>query len=186
MIESEDERVVRQRTGPAIYVVDEDCRVVLGWSSEEPGQSRQGPGLPEEIERAVRELQWAIREGAQTPLVRLLDSSFVVRVATVTGALGTYTAVLVERFRSRDRASGGSRGYALTQRELDVLKHVADAARPAEIARDLDMAPSMVSTDLKSILGKASSRTRADMFGRIIAQATDGASNGTPAADDAD
>jgi len=161
--------LLRSRNAPAIYVVDAQNRVVLGWHSGDGAPGTAAQYLPLEIETAVAELQWALSKGAQPPLVRLLDSSYIVRVTPLAGDLGSYHAVLVERFRSRDHLTSGSRRYALTKREHEVLKQLVDGARTAEIADALDISQSTVALHIKSIMTKTSSRTRAEMLGRIIA-----------------
>ncbi|HTU80829.1 MAG TPA: hypothetical protein VMF61_01790 [Candidatus Acidoferrales bacterium] len=98
------EQILRQRTAPAIYVVDAQARVLLSWHAPNgTAETAADPDrrLPPDIERAVLELNHALQAGAAAPLVRLLDSSYVVRVAPVAGQLGEYSAVVVERFRSR-------------------------------------------------------------------------------------
>lgn len=155
------EEVLHRRSAPVMFVVDRNCHVVLG----DP--------LSPNLELAVAELQWALRNGAAAPLVRLLNSSYIVRVAPLRGELGEYTAVLVERFKARDHLSSGSRRYALTKREEDVLAQLIEGARTAEIAEVLGIAPSTVTLHIKSIMSKTSSRTRTEMLGRIITYAAD-------------
>lgn len=99
------EDILQRRNAPAIYVVDERCRVVLGWQAPDGSAATLANSsalLPYDVERAVVELRAALRAGAAAPLVRLLGSAYVVRVAPLAGELGEYVAVLVERFKARD------------------------------------------------------------------------------------
>jgi hypothetical protein len=174
-VDGELERVARQRTAPAIYLVDDECNVLLGWSSGSPASPETSHELPHQVHQAVRELQWAMREGAGAPLVRLLYGSFVVRVANVAGKLGSYTAVLVERFRSRGDESGPGRGYALTPDEFAVFKELTDTARIDDIARATGSSRSAVEGRLNAIVNKVSARRNEETLGRIVAHATEAA-----------
>ena len=99
------EDILQRRAAPAIYIVDDRCRVVLGWQAPDGSTAtvtKSSAALPADVASAVVELRCALRAGAAAPLVRLLDSAYVVRVAPIAGELGEYLAVLVERFRARD------------------------------------------------------------------------------------
>ncbi len=125
--------IARQRTAPAIYVVDASCRVVLGWQAPDGAEATaagRDRTLPKELAAATSELLSALRAGAAAPLVRLLDSGFIVRVAPLAGELGDYAAVLVERFRARN----GNGRRPTTRADLlgRIIGETAQTAPPVE------------------------------------------------------
>jgi len=162
--------VEHNTTAPAVYVVDDDCRIVL--SRDENGSAEKlTERLAEEVERKVRELKQeevGYRESDGSLPFKLLDSSLVVRITPLGGCLGNYTAVLVEHVRGCDHLSTGSRKYRLTRREREIVEHLIDGARTAEIAEALGIAQSTVILHVKSAMVKTDSRTRAEMLGRIM------------------
>jgi DNA-binding CsgD family transcriptional regulator len=172
------EDVLRQRRIPAIYVVDDDGNVVLSWrASADEDLFNGGPGvrLPMRIQQAVTELQ---RLHAQDPEVnavpfRLLDESYVIRVAPISGTLGFFTAVFIEPFKARDHLRTGIIKYQLTRREREVVQLLIEGARTSDIAQRLGIAQSTVVLHVKSALAKTHSRSRTEMLGKILAHEAD-------------
>jgi DNA-binding CsgD family transcriptional regulator len=175
--------LLRERGAPAVYVVDEECRVVL--SCDLPILLETPPDVRTElavkaIERAVKELFAVHGKEARTFALpfRWLGGLFVARLVPLSGQLGRYTAVVVEPFKARDHLRAGSRRYSLTRRERDVVRLLIGGSRTAEIADLLGVAPSTVILHVKGVMSKTGSRTRAEMLARIMTHDADTAQNG--------
>jgi len=154
--------LLRQRRGPVVYILDEGGDVVM----TAPGD----PPLPEEARHVVDAvlLEADAGPGEIRPAFRL-DAGLSIRVQPVGGTLGRFTVVLIELFRLRDHLAAGRKRYALTQREAEVLQGVMRGTRTADIAAELGIAASTVAGHIQSIMSKTSTRSRAEMLGRILA-----------------
>jgi len=73
----------------------------------------------------------------------------------------------VRRFVTRPMATrNGRAGLHLTERELEVLRLLANGARQKEIALQLSISPKTVGTHIQNLLGKLGVHSRAELVAR--------------------
>jgi DNA-binding CsgD family transcriptional regulator len=155
--------LLRQRSGPALYILDHNDDVVLSSSGD----------VPPDVQRTVRAARADIENSPAAERVYLLESGLLARVRPIDGPLGRFTAVLAEKFRARNHLDAGRRKYKLTLREFDVLRRLMAGKTTSEIGAELGIAASTVSIHVRSLLAKTSTHTRAEMIARIMAHAAE-------------
>jgi DNA-binding CsgD family transcriptional regulator len=157
--------LLRQRSGPALYILDQHYEVVL---------SSADGDVPADVQRTVRAARADIDSpAAGVERVYLLESGLIARVRGINGTLGTFTAVLTEPFRARNHLDAGRRKYKLTIREFDVLRRLMAGRTTAEIGAELGIAVSTVAIHVRSLLTKTATHTRAEMIGRIVSHSSE-------------
>jgi DNA-binding CsgD family transcriptional regulator len=157
--------LLRLRSGPALYILDQNDEVVLSSSGDE---------VPPDVQRTVRVARADVDSPpAGAERIYLLESGLIARVRAVAGTLGRFTAVLAEPFRARNHLDAGRRKYKLTLREFDVLRHMIAGKTTSEIAAELGIAVSTVAIHVRSLLAKTSTHTRAEMIGRIVSHSAE-------------
>jgi DNA-binding NarL/FixJ family response regulator len=68
--------------------------------------------------------------------------------------------------RAQERSSGGSTGFGLTRRELEVLQLLGSGKRAPEIAAELGISPKTVSSHIQSLFRKLDVHSRAQAVAR--------------------
>ena len=158
--------LLRQRSGPAVYILDEVGGVVLTAPADPPfpDQARQlVDAMLQDSDNAANDLGRSCQ----------LEAGLSIRVQPVGGRLGRFTVVSVEPFRLRDQTAAGSEQYGLTQRESEVLRGLMSGTGTSDIAAGLGIATSTVAGHIRSIMSKTATNSRAAMLGRIMTHAAE-------------
>ncbi|MDQ6827057.1 MAG: helix-turn-helix transcriptional regulator [Candidatus Eremiobacteraeota bacterium] len=181
-VEPQQFKMINQRAMPNLYIVDAEYKVMLAWEGMHATGKRaeerfSHERLPPLIEKTVRNLTLRRYPPDERPamLVALPNSSTIIRVAWMNGALGDYMAIFVERFKSRDNLRKVTERYLITPRESQVLKLLIEGARTSEIAKQLNIAKSTVILHIKSMLLKTDSHTRTEIVGKVVFHASEAA-----------
>jgi DNA-binding CsgD family transcriptional regulator len=154
---------VRRRAIPALYVVDRDLRIHFSCGvSRNPGTDR----LPARVERIVRTLMQASREGSDRSAG--VDGELVVRLVESYSRRGDLTGVVVETLRTRDPLREAVQRFGLTTREMQVLRLLLVGSSSAAIARQLHIAETTASEHVRRIADKTASRGRGQIVARVL------------------
>lgn len=181
-VEPQQFKVINQRAMPNVYIVDAEYNVLLAWQGTHALGKRteerfSRDSLPPLIYKTVRNLTLRRYPPDERPamLVALPNASTIVRIAWMSGTLGEFMAIFVERFKSRDSLRKVTERYMITPRETQVLKLLIEGARTSEIAKHLSIAKSTVILHIKSMLLKTDSHTRTEIVGKVVFQASEAA-----------
>jgi DNA-binding NarL/FixJ family response regulator len=107
----------------------------------------------------------ALRAGARGYLLKGVgQEELLAGLRTVVDGGAVFTGTVADRVRS---AFLGQPKPALTDREAEVLRHLADGADAAEIARALGLSTKTVQNHVSRILAKFQARDRVDLVLRV-------------------
>lgn len=90
------------------------------------------------------------------------------RIADARAAAQDTIAVTIEPASSRERLQLFARSSALTQRETELLRHLATGTDTRELAHRLSLSEHTVQDHLKSIFAKTHTRSRRDLLARAL------------------
>ncbi len=164
--------VVHERALPDVYVVDKLGRVQIARIGGVRDGSIRGArydGLPDAIAPIVVELLKRRRHDSPDQVFVDPKISHVVHLSAMVGDLGSYTAVFVSPFKTRDHLTSAMAKYGLSKREGQVVTLLAAGWRTQEIARELKIAVSTVVLHVKSAMSKSQSHSRIEMIVRVLA-----------------
>ncbi len=160
----------------AFYVLDSDLQIVLAWSEEEQRRialtglyTRISERLPVLLENTVRELtaawsgQSVKEKGVANPVPFL-----VVRTQPMSGPIGLFIGVHVDRFRPSNSLIGAAARYHISPREVQVLALLLDGERLEDVAARLSITSSTVQDHINSMLEKTESRNRTELVARVL------------------
>jgi DNA-binding NarL/FixJ family response regulator len=106
-------------------------------------------------------------------------AGLVLRVVPLTGALGTFYGIFIEKEARREDLTDAVAQYSLSPREVEVLALILDGMNAAEIAEALHIAEVTVFDHFKHISQKTDARNRADMLAKIFNWQTELTNNGS-------
>jgi DNA-binding CsgD family transcriptional regulator len=166
--------VLRRRSTPALYVVDEFLNVMH--YREDPTERRRdcrmppnGKNLPPLIERTVVALLRRSLSNTQSDVMSAVPNrSLVVRVLRLHGTGPGAFAILAERLQLRQHMDALALRYKLSARERQVLRLLSRGAKNSEIAAQLHIAESTAIFHVKQLLAKTHSRNRTELVSKII------------------
>ncbi len=174
-VERTDPPLIERQEG-AFYVLDSDLQVVLAWSEEEQRRialtglyTRISERLPVLLENTVRELtaawsgQSVKEKGVAHPVPFL-----VVRTQPLSGPIGLFIGVHVDRFRPSNSLIGAAARYHISPREVQVLALLLDGDRLEDVAARLSITSSTVQDHINSMLEKTESRNRTELVARVL------------------
>lgn len=165
-----------QRTISALFILDKNLHVVLHYEGSdcsdpsnlgsrmiEEGSQKLLPALDEQVRGMVRHQgMWGSRR------IVALPPTYMVAAFPISGKLGNWIGVSVQRLRIRNNLARAADRFSLTRRELDVLTLVLDGASSAEIAKHLHIAETTVQGYFKQLLSKTQSHSRAVMVAKVL------------------
>lgn len=169
----EQQRVIEQRTAPAVFVLDRSLRVLH--YREDPTERRKDcvfeaktRRLPELIHRTVASLLKDAESGTAQTLTAVPNGSVLVRVVPLEGSGDPKYAVLVERFKMRATLRAVASRYALSKREHEALALLVRGARNSEIASRLQISPSTAIFHVKRLMAKTGARNRTELVAKVV------------------
>jgi DNA-binding NarL/FixJ family response regulator len=166
--------ILRRRSDPALFIVDESLRVLF--YREDPQERRrdvrirsEDPQLPVAVRRALEELirRRSAESVSDTMMSAAANSSVVVRAIWLNGA-SPLIAVIVERLQSRNYIRSAAAAHNLSPRECEVLQLVVQGAKNSEIAERLFIARSTAIFHVRRLLCKTNSRNRTELLSKVI------------------
>ena len=170
-----DKALPAEREG-AFYVLDQDLRIVLAWSTaDERRDSITGlemtiaerlPGLLEDVVRDMT-VAWPDEE-IRHPSVARPVSFLVVRTRPMAGPAGSFIGVGVERYHENNSLTTMAARFHISPREVQVLALLLDGNRLDQIAKQLYITSSTVQDHIKSMLDKTESRNRSELIARVL------------------
>ena len=148
---------VKRRVPPRFFIIDENLKVL----SISPGAA-----IDELIPEALVRLAEcdALGEATLFPL----DDDTWLRTVPLEGAWCDATVVFVESGEVRGSIHRAAQRYALSKREIDVLRLMLDNHSNGNIARLLFIAESTVCDHIKSIYRKTQSTRRTELIGKLL------------------
>jgi DNA-binding CsgD family transcriptional regulator len=157
------------------YVLNRDMEIVLAWSAEgerrmlSPDGSELEERLPTVLEQSVRELTapWPA-SAVKEPGIALPVSFLVVRTHPLTGLVGDFVGVRIERFRPPNSLAVPAARFQISPREVQVLALLLDGDHLDQISLKLNITSSTVQGHIKSMLDKTESRNRSELIARIL------------------
>jgi DNA-binding NarL/FixJ family response regulator len=106
--------------------------------------------------------------GTETEVFALVSPTMVLRATSLHGSAGRFYALFVEHVESRDLLANASERYALSSRELDVLRLVLHGMSTTEIAARLCIAATTVHAHIKNIARKTKSTKRTEILAKLL------------------
>ena len=169
-----DLAVIKQRSVPAMYIVDGDLRVLHARVEPDPKERRRELALsvshramPKAVERAARDLLKSLAAGEEP--VAVAAASLIVRLMPLQSFTESDAYIIfVERFKSRDYMNVARERFALSRRETEVLKLLVEGARTKDIAKKLVIADSTAIFHIKRLFEKTGTRTRTELVSKAI------------------
>lgn len=167
--------LLRRRSTPALYVVDEFLNVLH--FREDPLERRRdckvpqgGKTLPPLIERTVVALlrRTLSASGQAEVLSAAPNRSIVVRLVRLQGNGHAAYAIIADRVKIRAHMDALAQRYKLSARERQVLRLLSRGAKNSEIAAQLHIAESTAIFHVKQLLAKTHSRNRTELVSKII------------------
>ena len=167
--------LLRRRSTPALYVVDEFLNVLH--YREDPLERRRdckmptgGKTLPPLIERTVVALlrRTLSSNGQAEVLSAAPNRSIVVRMVRLQGNGHAAFAIIADRVKIRAHMDALAQRYKLSARERQVLRLLSRGAKNSEIASQLHIAESTAIFHVKQLLAKTHSRNRTELVSKII------------------
>jgi DNA-binding CsgD family transcriptional regulator len=148
---------VKKRVPPRFFIIDRNLKVL---------SIAPGAGLDAIIPEALVRLS---DRGAMTePALIPLDGETWLRTMPLEGAWSEATVVFVEAGEVRGSLDRAAKRYALSKREVDVLRLLLDNHSNADIARELFIAECTVGDHIKSIFRKTQSTRRTELIGKLL------------------
>jgi DNA-binding CsgD family transcriptional regulator len=160
----------------AFYVLDTDLQIVLAWSAEDQRRvaltglhTRISERLPVLLEDTVRRLTsaWSDQSVKQPGFAHPVPF-LVVRTQPMSGPIGLFVGVRVDRFRPPNSLTGAAMRFSISPREVQVLALLLDGNRLDEIAAQLSITSSTVQDHVNSMLDKTRSRNRTELIARVL------------------
>ena len=154
----------------AIFIVDRNADLVYA-----PPQATHllEDGSPEKpLQRELREaLRRALALKANTPQIFLFRTMIVHISPLMSGfAAESRYGVLMQPNEAGDRLEEARERFALTPREIDVIRQSLRGLDAQEIADALGIAPSTVRAYFKGLLRKTEARNRSHLIAKIFAK----------------
>ncbi len=170
------ERTAARPPEDASYILDHDFEIVLAWTSDayhavvstglKVGEARR---LPVILEQSVRDLTSAWTEEAyQSPGVAHPVPFLVVRTQSMSGPLGRFIGVRIDRVHSRNLLAVAAARFSISPRELEVLAMLMDGQHLDEIGQLLHITSSTVQDHIKSMVVKTGSRNRSELIAHML------------------
>ena len=160
----------------AFYVLNADFQIVLAWSADEKRRvaltglhTRIAERLPALLEHTVRELTAAWSgQSAKPPGVARPVPFLVVRTQPMSGPIGLFIGVHVDRFQPKNSLTGAAERYHISPREVQVLALLLDGSRLDDVAEHLSITSSTVQDHINNMLVKTQSRNRTELIARVL------------------
>ena len=157
-------KTVRRRRAPRFMIVDEQGQIVMTPIDTAGLQSTEVTFSVTLVSKLIAELQ----TGTETEVFALVSPTTVLRATPLSGTVGSLYALFVERVESRDLLANASESYALSMREIDVLRLVLHGLSTAEIAQRLCIAATTVHAHVKNIARKTKSTKRTEILAKLL------------------
>jgi len=160
----------------ASYVLDRDLEIVLACTVEDRRRvaltglrTRISQRLPAVLEESVRALTVAWEsEASRRPGVARPVPFLVVRTQPLSGPLGLFIGVRIDRYRAPDSLSHAATHFHISPRELQVLALLLDGLHLNQIGRILHITSSTVQDHIRSMVEKTESRNRSELIARVL------------------
>lgn len=163
---------VRRRSAPRVVLLDEDLQIAFGDSNALTAlrQSGASPNLHDLPARFTPALERSIARAREVPGGSIVTEApgLILRVCSLNGPAGAYTAVFVEHAERADGVAAAALRYRLSPRERQVLELIMQGCNAERIAERLAIARSTVHDYFKNLLRKTESRNRSEMIARVL------------------
>ena len=161
---SEAIATARRRRAPRFVIVNESAQIVMTSGDASDPEICDINFSPALIAKLVAELETRL----EPEVFALVSPTTVVRGTALSGASGRFYALFVEHVESRDLLANASERYALSLRELDVLRLVLHGMSTTEIANQLCIAATTVHAHVKNIARKTKSTKRTEILAKLL------------------
>ena len=153
----------------AIFIVDREANLV--YAPQLAVHLLESSGSERKLEAQLREaLRRTLAHRAHTPYVFPFRSMIVHVSPLVSGyADEPRYGVLMQPNETGDRLAEARERFALTRREVDVIRQSLRGLDAHEIAEALGIAPSTVRAYFKALLRKTEARNRSHLIAKIFA-----------------
>ena len=161
----------------AHYILNKELEIVLAWTSENERRVAWTPlrlplenRLPPILEEAVRRLTAAWSNEARSPEAGVASPVpfLVVRTRPMSGPMGLFVGVTIERTKTRRSLTGAASRFNISPREVQVLALLLDGLALSEIADRLHIVSSTVQDHIKRLLEKTGTHSRGEMTARVL------------------
>jgi DNA-binding CsgD family transcriptional regulator len=149
--------VLSRRLGPSFCIIDGDLTVLC----------KSPDADVEELLALARTQIAAVVATGEAAAVPLEDDA-ILRIVPLRGAQSDTFAVLVERQRSRESYAAAAKRYALTRREVDVLRLIVANHTTTEIAGKLSISETTVSDHVKGLFRKTGCCRRTELLTKLF------------------
>jgi DNA-binding CsgD family transcriptional regulator len=149
--------VLSRRLGPTFCIIDSDLTVLC----KSPGADVEG------LLAHARSQIAAVVASGEAAAVPLEDDA-ILRIVPLRGAQSDTFAVLVERQRARGNYAAAAKRYALTRREVDVLRLIIANHTTTEIAGKLCISETTVSDHVKGLFRKTGCNRRTELLTKLF------------------
>jgi DNA-binding NarL/FixJ family response regulator len=154
----------RRRRAPRFVIVNEIGETVMTSGEPADGDSSENDFPPALAAQLISELE----AGTESEVFALVSPTMVLRATTLSGSAGRFYALFVEHVESRDLLANASERYALSLREIDVLRLVLHGMSTTEIAHQLCIAATTVHAHVKNIARKTKSTKRTEILAKLL------------------
>jgi DNA-binding CsgD family transcriptional regulator len=160
---------------PALYLLNERFEIVLTWSSQDEPRAAAGRAepaapdrLPAVLEREVRRLTASWSDVERLPGVARPLPFLELRTRSMSGSLGEFIGVSLERAKVRRSLTGAAGRFKISPREAQVLALLLDGLSLNQIAKRLHITSSTVQDHVQHLLRKTGTRSRLEMTAKIL------------------
>ena len=157
-------KTARRRRAPRFVIVNELAQVVLTSAEAVDLDSSDSHFTTTMVAKLIAELV----QGPEHEVFAPLSPTTVLRVSSLSGSAGRFFALFVEHVETRDLLANASASYALSSREIDVLRLVLHGMSTAEIAHRLCIAATTVHAHVKNIARKTKSTKRTEILAKLL------------------
>jgi DNA-binding CsgD family transcriptional regulator len=177
--------LLRRRSRPYVFFLDVNLNIAFADPHattllETRFGYQQSGGLPTVLQNSIDDVvRQRNDDGALPDSVIGPIAGLVLRVVPLTGALGTFYGIFIEKEARREDLTDAVAQYSLSPREVEVLALILDGMNAAEIAEALHIAEVTVFDHFKHISQKTDARNRADMLAKIFNWQTELTNNGS-------
>ncbi len=154
----------KRRRSPRFVIVDELGEIVMVPGETSDAEASRADFSPSVVSRLIAQL----KTSTEGEVFALASPTTVLRATPLRGSIGRFYALFVEYVESRDLLANASVNFALSSREIDVLRLVLHGMSTMEIAHQLCIASTTVHAHIKNIARKTKSTKRTEILAKLL------------------